>query len=185
MKFLGFELTSETLQKFPIFGYILLILITLSAIKLAFGKEIIWLIKKVWEKFLKRDQSRTHNDWIANCINREGWYQKGDAEFINLEERYIKKLSFNIYPIGKPTNWRAGFILGNEKFHPQQIVDKDNAITIHAGSPPPIARAQHFWIYDWNHGRDKPDSTTIKMIDKRKIYFKISVNNNNFLFKLF
>lgn len=71
--------------------------------------------------------------------------------------------------------------MGNENFHPQFIVDEENAITIHAGSPPPIAKAIHIWKYDESHGRDNPDSTTVTAADKKRVHFLIEINDHNSL----
>lgn len=177
----GFELSSEILRDFPIFAYVLLIIIALLLVKVAFGKEIVWLIKRIGEYFSARDKTEKHDDWVAECVQREGWGQKGDAESIDLEGRYLKAFDFTLIPIGKPVNWRAGFILGNERFQPQAIVDKENAITIHVGNPPSIARAQYVWAYDWNYGRDNPYSITVKTLKDKRTYFKVTINSDNFL----
>lgn len=177
----GFEISDSLLTQFPVFIFIFLTIIALSAIKIAFGKEIIWLFDYIKKGLTRRVKIKKHNEWIAICIEREGWRQKGDAEALDLEGKYLKKLSFSVSPIGKPENWRGGFILGNEKFHPQLIVDSKNAITIHTGRPPSIVMAQHIWMYDWNYTINHPNSTTVKLLNKNKLKFDININDNNFL----
>lgn len=177
----GFELSDTLLLKFPVVFYFLLLIITLSVIKLAFGKEIIHSCKYLFSIFSNRTKSKYIENWTAVCKLRQGWGQKGDALALDLEDKYIKSLSFSISPIGKPINWRGGFIIGNEKLQPQNIVDTSHSITIHVGSPPPIDEAQYVWIYDWNHARNHPDSRTVKLNNKALILFEVNINDNNFI----
>lgn len=175
----GFEVSDEILARFPHVIPIILLVIILSVVKFAFGKEIITLFKWIQKQLLNREKTKTHLDWLAICKERQGWIQKGDAEALDLEGKHLKRLTFTISPIGEPDNWRGGFILGNERFHPQNIIDSNNAITVHAGSPPPIESAQHIWMYDWNHDRDHSHSTTVKLIDSGKVNFQLTIDDEN------
>lgn len=181
MKLFGIELGSDVLFAYPTFTNMLLIIIAIAAVKIAFGKEIVFLFIKGWESFTKRGIRKKHDDWVAVCKERDGWIQKGNAKPLNLEGRYLKKLTFEVSPVGKPSNWRGGFMLGNEKFQPQAIIDSDNAIMVHTGSPPPIAKAQHVWIYDKEHIINHPTSVAVTMSSKNKFTFSIEINDKNFL----
>lgn len=181
MEFLGIKIGSEIILSNPFITNVLLIIVILAVIKIAFGKEIILLFKIGLSSWSQRSKTESIAGWEANCIQRNGWFQRGDAKALDIEGRYLKKLSFTVSVIGRPNNWRGGFILGNQRFAPQTIVDQANAITIHTGSPPPIAQAQHVWIYDDLHGRNNPDSTTVTAINIGQIHFQIDINSDNFL----
>jgi len=181
MKLFGIELGSDILFTYPTFTNILLVIIAITVVKIAFGKEIVFLFRKSWGSFTKRSVRKKHDDWVAICKERVGWIQKVNAKPLNLENRYLKKLTFEVSPIGNPSNWRAGFMLGNERSQPQMIVDSDNAVMIHTGSPPPIAKAQHVWIYDKEHVVNHPTFVAVTMLSKNKLTFNIEINDKNFL----
>lgn len=161
----------------------LLVLIAFSVFKIAFGREIGSVFSLVLgilrNRFEKADKKRKTEDWIADCRKREGWKQKADAKSIDLEGRYLKKLSFRVNLKESPQNWRAGFILGNEKFKPQDIIDTVNAITIHIGYPPILKDGIHVWRYDKdhpvNHGEEAP------VLISKEYNFDIEITPNNSL----
>ena len=181
MELFGFKVDKEILLSSSLFLNSFLVILFLAIVKLAFGKEIKSVALFFWDKFTTRNKNKKIDKWIAKCIERQGWKQKADGYPLELEGRHLKKLSFEVSPLGRPTNWRGGFIMGNEKYQPQSIVDTDNSVLFHAGSPPPIAQAQYIWYYDKDHIENYPASTTVTKENKTKIRFKIEINNNNYL----
>lgn len=181
MELLGFKIDKELLLASPLFLNLFLIISLLAIVKLSFGTEIKNAVLYLLNKFITRDINKHINDWTAKCISRAGWKQKADGFPLELENRHLKKLSFEVSPIGKPDNWRGGFIIGNEKFHPQNIVDTNNSLLFHAGSPPPIAQAQYIWYYDYDHKEGNPASTTVTKENKRKIRFDVEINRYHWL----
>lgn len=192
--FWGFlKIDKDLLSKYPkpLFYFLiaLFFLTVTSLISLAFGKEIalvfvlavvilmpIWWIKKVIKE---SDKKRKHEDWIAECKPKNGWKQKADAEYLDLEGKFLKELIFTAEPIGRVTYWRAGFMLGNEKARPQDIIDTDNAITVHTGIPGTLEKGIHVWRYDKNHIVNKPEESPVLINDN--LNFKININTDNHL----
>jgi hypothetical protein len=170
------------LQQNPWFILALLIVIALSIFKLAFGSEIksllLWIAGTLKSKFEKADKKRRVDDWVADCRQRDGWKQKADANFIDLEGRYLKKISFEVKPVGRPENWRAGFIMGNEKFKPQDVVDTLNAITIHVGCPPIFKNGTHVWRYDKEHPANHAEEAPVLLSKECNFNLEITPNNS-------
>lgn len=184
MDLFGLKITNDLLLAFPgllkFFLIALFILFLLGVIKVTFGKEIILVLswfKTFHKNFKEKGKNHTHDDWIAICKRRTGWIQKSTAEYIDLKGNYLKQLSFTVTPITKSKNWRGGFILGNEKFKPEQLIDSKNSITIHTGAPPPIKEAQHIWYYDKHFTRNNPGSTSVKVVNNQ-VHFNINIDNN-------
>lgn len=181
MEWLGIKVDKEILLTSPLFLNLFLISLLLSIVKLAFGNEIKFLVSFIWSKIVSRDKNKKINSWTARCISREGWKQKADGYPLILENKHLRKLSFEVFPIGKPINWRGGFILGNEKYQPQSIVDIDNSVLFHVGSPPPIDKAQIVWFYDKDHKENNPASTIITKENKTKLRFQVEVDKYHYL----
>lgn len=181
MEFLGFKIDSNILLANPLFLNLFLIVSLLAIIKLSFGKEIASITSSTWSKIRNRDKKKNIGDWTAVCKDRVGWVQKADGYALELENKHLKKLSFEVSPVGEPENWRAGFILGNSFYHPQKIIDTENSLLFHAGAPPPIDEAQHIWFYDKDHIANHPGSTTVTKESKKKIKFEVSIDKYHIL----
>lgn len=181
MELFGFKVDKEILLYSPLFLNSFLVILFLAVVKLSFGKEIKTLVLFSWGKLKTRNKNKKIDKWIAKCIERQGWKQKADGYPLELEGRHLKKLSFFVSPLGRPINWRGGFMMGNEKYQPQSIVDTENSVLFHAGSPPPIVEAQYIWYYDKNHIENHPGSTTVTKESKSKIRFQVEINENNYL----
>lgn len=181
MEFLGIKIDKEILFSSPLLLNLFLVILLISIIKLAFGKEIKILLLYIWNRIINRDKNKSIKNWTAVCIDRQGWKQKADGIPLELENRHLKKLSFEVNPIGKPINWRGGFILGNEKYHPQSIVDNNNSVLFHVGSPPPIDKAQYIWYYDKDHKEGDPASTTVTRENKTGLRFQVKIDKYHIL----
>ena len=181
MELFGFKIDREILLGSPLFLNLFLITSLLAIIKLSFGNEIKSLAILVLNKILNRDINKKIKDWTAQCIDKQGWKQKADGFPLELENKHLKKLSFEVSPVANPANWRGGFILGNEKYQPQSIVDTDNSLLFHVGAPPPIKKAQYVWFYDKDHVENHPGSTTVTKDRETKIKFEINIDRYHWL----
>lgn len=181
MELFGFIIDKEILFANPIFLNVFFIISLLAIIRYVFGKEIKSLSLFIWSKITSRDRNKKIDDWKAVCVDRQGWKQKAVGRSLELENKHLKKLSFEVSPVGRPANWRGGFILGNEKYQPQNIIDSDNSLLFHVGSPPPIYQAQHVWFYDKDHKENHPASTTVTKENNTKLRFQVEIDKYHWL----
>lgn len=130
--------------------------------------------------YLQIPRIKRKQDWTAVTKDRKGWMQGGDALALDFDGRYIKEVEFTVKPLNKPKNWRGGFILGNQLYSPNNIVDNLNAITCHVGSHD-YEDTQPVWIYDESHGRDNPHSLLVRSSGKSESKFLVKVNDDNYL----
>src|SRR5688572_15993035 len=128
------SLQSIEIPAIQLYVHLISILLVLFLLKKTFGTQISYLINLGWNKVIDLTNRKSHEEWIANCRERKDWPQKLDALSLDLKGSYLKSLSFSVTLAGNPPNWRAGFVIGNEKIRANEIVDTKNGITIHTGS---------------------------------------------------
>jgi hypothetical protein len=116
--------------------------------------------------------------WHAKCVERVGWSQKSAAKPINLKGRYLSSATFRIKPL--TTYWRAGIIIGNDKYSSGQVTDNLNAITCHLGSSE-IEDGVPVWVYDAKHTRNNPYSVIIPTDNTSEFAVRAEINDKNFL----
>lgn len=175
------KINKDFLTSYPLFAISLLVIIVTFLFTLTLGRPLLKFLSSIKKAYLSVPRIRRKEDWIADCRERRGWIQKGDAMALELEGKYLKELAFIVEPEGHPDNWRGGFMIGNPTFSPTSIVDSQNAITCHVGVPPILDEAVPVWIFDENHERNNPYSTLVKSTGERTVRFLIKVNDDNFL----
>ena len=95
---------------------------------------------------------------------------------------YLQSLDFTVSLIGNPKFWRAGFMLGNEKFLAHESVKPEKAITIHTGShSDKESNLLAVWKYYNGYSNNNPDSSTVKSEDTKNIAFSVNINSKNFM----
>lgn len=181
MEVLGIKIDKEILLSSSLFLNVLFIMLLLIVTKLGFGKEIQSTSVNIWKRFINKEKKRKNENWIADCKAREGWKQKAIGIPLKLENKHLRTLSFEVSPIGKPKNWRGGFIIGNERYHPESIIDTDNSLLFHVGTPPQIANAQYVWFYDRDHIEGDPATTSVMKDSSNKIRFNIKIDHFHIL----
>lgn len=180
--FWGFiKIDKDFLSSYPLFAIAILVITVVFLFILTLGRPILRFIDSLKKVYLSVPRIRRKEDWTANCRERRGWLQRGDAIPLELDGKYLKELTFIVEPMGNPHNWRGGFIIGNPTFSPTSIVDSQNAITCHVGAPPSLDEAIPVWIYDENYDRNNPYSTLVKSGREKTIRFLLKVNDDNFI----
>jgi hypothetical protein len=175
------KIDNEFLASHPFFTIALLTIIAIFLFLLTLSKPLLRFLTFFKQAYFSVPRVRRKVDWTAECKDRQGWIQKGDAIVLGLEGKNLRELTFLLEPKGRPKNWRGGFIIGNPAFSPNSIVDSQNAITCHIGSPPVLDGSIPVWIYDKNHERNHPYSTLVKSENRNPTGFSVKVNENNFL----
>lgn len=166
----------------PFQGSVVFLLLIIFLISVMFGKHI-KSIGKILCQWVKNIFSyRKHDDWTAHCRERKLWPQKQDSLPLKLKGKYLKSLNFAGTVRGRPTYWRAGFVVGNEKLRANEIVDTGNAITIHTGSDyEKTERILPLWKFYNGFGRNNPDFCSVKFDDMSEREFGIIINDKNFM----
>lgn len=181
MEVLGIKIDKEILLSSSLFLNVLFVILLLIVTKVGFGREIKLISINIWKKFINKERKRKNEDWIADCKTRGGWKQKANGIPLKLENKHLRTLSFEISPIGNPKNWRGGFIIGNERYHPESIVDTNNSLLFHVGAPPQIANAQYVWFYDTAHSEGNPATTSVTKDSSQKINFNVKIDRFHIL----
>ncbi len=143
-------------------------------------KPTVSMLLSIKKAYFSVPRIRKKEDWVARSRERKGWLQGAVAQVLNLDGKYLKELVFTVQPIGKPKNWRGGFILGNPTFVPNVVVDNLNAITCHIGSHD-LEETTPVWIFDKEHDRNNAYNTLVKSLDSDYVDFSIKISDNNFL----
>lgn len=175
------KIDKEFLASYPFFSISLLVIILVFLFILTLVKPLLKFLISLKRVYLSVPKVRRKEDWVADCRERRGWLQKGDAKALELEGKYLRELTFIVEPVGNPRNWRGGFIVGNPTFSPTSIVDSQNAITCHVGAPPVLDEAIPVWIFDKDHERVNPYSTLVKSGSGKDVRFLVKVSDSNFL----
>lgn len=176
------SLQSVELPVITIYLHIIYLLVIFALLKFILGKRLVYpfLLLGSWWKEIRNKQEI--DDWIAHCIKKKDIPQKQDIKPIDLKGQYIKSIKFTISLIGNPDFWRAGFMIGNEKYFATNIVDPDNAITIHTGSGyDKENKILPIWKYYGDFKHNNPDSSSVYTEDIKNIDFAININANNFM----
>ncbi len=175
------KIDRDFLSSYPLFAISLLVIVVIFLFILTLGRPLLRFFDFLKKAYLSVPRIRRKEDWVADCRERRGWLQKGDAMALKLEGKHLRELTFVAEPEDNPSNWRGGFMIGNPTFSPASIVDIQNAITCHVGVPPILDEAVPVWIFDESHERNNPYSTLVKSTGERAVRFLIKVNEDNFL----
>ncbi len=175
------KIDRDFLLSYPLFVISILVITIIALFILTLGRPLLKFFSSIKKAYLSVPRVRRKDDWIADCRERRGWLQRGDAIALELDGKYLRELSFIIEPQGKPSNWKGGFMIGNPTFSPTTIVDSQNAITCHVGTPPTLDEAVPVWIYDADHDRNNHYSTLVKSDKHRVVRFLVNVNDDNFV----
>lgn len=175
------KIDKDLLSSYPFFAFSFLVILVLALFITTLGKPVLKFLASFKQAYLSVPRIRRKDDWIADCRDRKGWIQKGDAMVLELDGRYLKELTFVVKPEGNPNNWRGGFIIGNPTFSPITIVDSQNAITCHVGEPPIFDEAIPVWVYDEEHERNHPYSAIVKSSGERSATFLVRISEDNYL----
>ncbi len=135
-------------------------------------------LKRLWRYSLSLLLQRRLPDWVVKCRQRDGWAQKSDAKALNVGKRYLRLARFRVVP--HTEFWRAGIIIGNDKYSPGKVVDSENAITCHIGSSE-LEDAVKVWVYDEQHPRRNPYKVNVPTQSETEFDMKAEVNDKNFL----
>lgn len=175
------KIDKEILTSYPLFVLSVFVILVIFLFVFTLGKPLLKSLGSIKKAYLSVPRIRRKEDWIAHCRDRRGWLQKGDAMPLELEGKYLRELTFVVEPEANPDNWRGGFIFGNPTFSPISIVDSQNAITCHVGSPPIFDEAMPVWVYDSEHERNHPYSALVRSSGRGSIVFLVKINDDNYL----
>lgn len=165
-----------------IYLHVIYLLIVFALIKYIFGNQINQFLKWTRGKWKEFRSKQKISDWTAVCKSRRNISQKQDTKNIDLKGQYIQSIQFTVVLDKSVKFWRAGFMMGNEKNFANNVVDTENAITIHAGSLDDEENSLlPIWKYYGEFKRENPDSSGVILEDKSNIKFSIMINENNFM----
>lgn len=183
METIKFSLQGIEIPAVRVYVHLISSLLILFLTKKTFGKQISGFFRfTYYQLFVFPQRKHRVNEWIATCRKRKGWPQKQDVKSVDLKGMYLQSLTFTISLIGEPEFWRAGFMLGNEKFYAHEIVKPENAITIHIGSNPDSQNdLLAVWKYYNGFSNDNPDSSTVKSENIENISISVDITTKNFL----
>lgn len=176
------SLQSVELPVVAVYLHIIYLLAILALLRFIFGKHLIYpfYLLYSWWKELKSKQEMPY--WVAHCKEKKDIPQKQDIKPIDLKGQYIKSIKFTVSLVGNPDFWRAGFMVGNEKYFAHNVVDSDNAITIHTGSGyDKKNKILPIWKYYGDFKQNNPDSSSVSTEDIKNIDFAVDINENNFM----
>ena len=175
------KIDKDLLSSYPFFALSFLVILVIALFVATLGKPFLKFLSSLKKVYLSAPRIKRKDDWIADCRNRRGWIQKGDAIALELDGKYLRELTFVVEPEGQPSNWRGGFIIGNPTFSPISIVDSKNAITCHVGEPPVFDEAIPVWVYDEVYERNNPYSAIVKSSGERNATFLVRISEDNYL----
>jgi len=182
MEVIKFSPTSIELPAISIYLHVIYILLILALVKYVVGKIINKIFNWVLIQAKVCKNIRKMPDWIAECKNRSDIPQKQDIKPIDLRGQYLKGVKFTVSLIGDPEFWRVGFMIGNEKYFAHNIVDTNNAITIHTGSGyNKKDKLLPVWKYYGEFKHNNPDSSSVSTVDISNIDFILDINEDNFM----
>jgi len=162
--------------------HVIYLLLIFALVKYIFGNQINQFYKYLKSKFKELRSRQKISDWTAECKNRRNISQKQDTKNIDLKGQYIRSIKFTVVLDKSTKFWRTGFMMGNEKNFANNIVDTENAITIHAGSlDSEENNLLPIWKYYGDFKRENPDSSGVILEDKSNIEFSLTINDSNFM----
>ncbi len=162
--------------------HIIYFLIIIALIRYILGnliRQSINFLKAKWKEEISKQKIP---DWTAKCKKKPDIPQKQDIKTIDLKGQYIQSIKFTINLVGNPKFWRAGFMMGNEKNFAHNIVDTENAITIHTGSGyNKKNNLLPIWKYYGEFKQNNSDSSSVISEDIKNIKLFLTINENNFM----